>query len=110
MNLTKIQGVEAQNLESLNFVKRFKEKEELLKEYDKTLEKDINLDFKALLLAFFIFFSSLLLFIPKVLVGNIIYQKSLHIDKMEKELKFLQRQSKKISQQIDLIKYTIVVP
>jgi len=108
--LTKIQGVEAQNLESLDFVKIIEDREQLLQGYEDSLKEVENLNFKNFIFAFMIFFGGLLIFLPKVIVGNMIYKKSIHINKLEKELKFLLVQNREISQKLEKIIYKIETP
>ena len=105
--MTKIQGVEAPNLESLDFVKVLKDKEELLEEYDRHIKEGENLTFKNLLYTYAVVFAVLSFFILKIAIANQIYKKSISIYKMERELEFLRVQKRDIIEKIQHKRYQI---
>ena len=105
--MTKIQGVGAPNLESLDFVKVLEDKEELLEEYDSHVKKGGNLTFKNLLYTYGVVFIVLFLFILKIAIANQVYKKSISIYKMEKELEFLRVQKRDIVEKIQQKRYQI---
>jgi len=105
--LTKIQGVGAPNLESLDFVKILKDKEELLEEYDQHIKEEENLSFKNLLYTYGVVFVVLFFFIVKIAIANQIYMKSISIYKMERELEFLRVQKRDIIENIQQKRYQI---
>ena len=107
--MTKIQGVEALNLGSLDFVKVLDDKDKLLEEYDSLLESEKNLSFKNLLYALLAVFLVLALYIPKVYIANQIYKKSISLYKMEKELEYLIVEKKEILSKIQQKKYRVEV-
>jgi Na+-transporting methylmalonyl-CoA/oxaloacetate decarboxylase gamma subunit len=105
--LTRIQGVEVPNLESLDFIKVLEDKEELLKEYDSHIQEVKNLTFKNLLYTYGVVFVVLFLFILKIAIANQVYNKSISIYKMEKELEFLKVQERDIVEKIQKKRYQI---
>ena len=107
--MTKIQGVEALNLGSLDFVKVLDDKDKLLEEYDSLLESEKNLSFKNLLYALLAVFLVLALYIPKIYIANQIYKKSISLYKMEKELEYLSVEKKEILSKIQQKKYRVEV-
>ncbi len=107
--MTKIQGVEALNLGSLDFVKLSDEKDKLLHEYGDAIEFEKNISFKNLLFTLGIVFVVLALYIPKIFIANQIYKKSISLYKMDKELEFLSMQKKEIINKIQQKKYRFEV-
>jgi len=107
--LTKIQGVEALNLGSLDFVKLSEDKDRLLEEYETTLEVEKNISFKNFLFLLGIVGVVLALYIPKIFIANQIYKKSISLYKMDKELEFLSMQKKEILNKIQQKKYRVEV-
>ncbi len=107
--MTKIQGVEALNLGSLDFVKLSDDKGKLLDEYKTTLEEDKNLSFKNLLYSILAMFMVLVLYIPKIYIANQIYKKSISLYKIEKELEYLRIEKKDILRKIQQKRYKFEV-
>ncbi len=107
--MTKIQGVEALNLGSLDFVKLSEDKDRLLEEYETTLEVEKNISFKNFLFLLGIVGVVLALYIPKIFIANQIYKKSISLYKMDKELEFLSMQKKEILNKIQQKKYRVEV-
>jgi hypothetical protein len=105
--LTKIQGVGAPNLESLDFVKVLEDKEELLEEYDQYVKEGGNLTLKNILYTYGVVFVILSVFIVKIAIANQVYKKSISIYKMEKELEFLRVQKRDIIEKIQRKRYQV---
>ena len=105
--MTKIQGVEAPNLESLDFVKVLDDREQLLDEYDLHIHQEENLTFKNLLYTYGVVFVVLFFFILKIAVANQVYKKSISIQHMEKELEFLRVQKRDIIEKIQNKRYQV---
>jgi len=107
--LTKIQGVGAPNLESLDFVKVIEDKKELLEEFDSVVNEEQNITFKNLLYTFGVFFAVLGLFVAKIAIANQVYKKSISIHKLERELEFLKVQRKDIVEKLQEKRYSVEV-
>ncbi len=107
--MTKIQGVEAPNLESLDFVKVLEDRQELLSEYDSVVQQEVNLTFKNLLYTFGVVFVVLGLFISKISIANQVYKKSISIHNLERELEFLKIQKKDIVEALQEKRYKIEI-
>lgn len=103
--MTKIQGVEVRDLESLSFISHKDERTELLHEYDEEYIEDKNISFKNILYTYLAVIVVLLLFLPKIVVANKIYVKSISIHKMERELEFLKVQKRTIEGALQEKKY-----
>jgi len=107
MRLTKIQGAEVPNLESLDFIDVSEDKKELLEEYDSYIQQESNLTVKNLLYTYAIVFVILALFILKIAIANQVYKKSISIYKMERELAFLRAQKRDIIEKIQRKRYQV---
>jgi len=103
--LTKIQGVEVRDLEFLSFSNINEDRIELLQEYDKEYIEDKNISFKNILYTYLAVIAVLLIFLPKIVVANKIYVKSISIHKMERELEFLKVQKRTIEGALQEKKY-----
>jgi len=103
--LTKIQGVEALNLGSLDYTRLSNDKDSLLDGYSEIVENESNLSFKNLLYSLGVVAFILALYVPKIFIANQIYKKSITIFKMEKELEYLRVEKKDILRKIEKKKY-----
>ena len=107
--MTKIQGVEALNLGSLNFVRTINEKDRLLDGFNEVLEGEANLSFKNLLYTLGAVGFVLALYTPKIYITNQIYKKSISLQRLEKELEYLRVERKEILRKIEHKKYQVEV-
>ncbi len=81
------------------------DKDLLLEEYDKEQQKEINLSFKQLLLAFLSMFVAFMIIIPGVYIKNKIYYISRDIGKLYEQDIVLREENKKLKRKIEAIQF-----
>jgi len=81
------------------------DKVELLNEYDKELKKEINLNFKFLILVYMTMSVAFLIVLPKIYIKNKVYYTSRDINKLYSQYEILNEENKILKQKLESIRF-----
>lgn len=101
----KTQEAEVQNLESLELKDNINARDQLLEDFDYEQNRPKDISSKTLFLVYICVFLALLVFLPKVYIGNQIYYSSKEVNKMYHKYTALEEEQAYLKRELEKLRY-----